>query len=479
MVESHAPNGAAIDARQEGGRARRVAAASLAVTGVLLVAKLAVWATTGSLAVLSQALDSGVDIVALGLMYVGVRIAHKPADASHHYGHAKAENLVAFTQTLILVAVAVVVASNAAWELTGAPVEVRTPWYALALLAGSVIVDAARAWYLTAAARAERSEALAAGALNILTDVSTAVVALASLAFVRSGLKQADPLGAIFVSLAVVAAAARLGKRSIDVLMDRVPLVTVEAIAAAAAGAQGVAEARRVRVRGTSEHLFTDVTVAAGRTASLERTHDIAERVEQAIEEVSPGSDVVVHVEPTSASGDLIERVLAAASRSDDVYEVHNVLVHEIDGGGKGVKRVALHAKVNPRLSLDEAHELSEHIEASVFAELERAGIGAEGVRIDTHMEPLETATPGRDVTEDRDDIVVAVRDLTVEEPDVIDCHEVVVTEVDGRLSLVVHVSGRPELPLGEIHEATERIEDRIHALLPEVGPVLIHFEPT
>ena len=91
----------------------RAALFSVAVTIGLIVLKFLVWGTTGSLVVLSQALDSVLDLVALGLVYFGVRLATKPADLEHHYGHAKAENLVAFTQTLIIGVVVVFVVFEA------------------------------------------------------------------------------------------------------------------------------------------------------------------------------------------------------------------------------------------------------------------------------------------------------------------------------------------------------------------------------
>ena len=308
-------------------RRERVAFLALVITVVLAVTKLLVWVSTSSLAVLSQTVDSAIDIVALLLLWLGVRIAARPADETHHYGHAKAENLVAFVETLILGALAGGIAWAAIGRLaTEEASQVNAPWYAFGLLLGSAVVDALRVRLLLETARSERSDALRSGALNFSTDVGTAAVALISLLFVRAGLEQADAVGAIVVALAAGIAACRLGKRSVDVLMDRAPAAPVDEIAAAATAAPGVAETRRVRVRGSEQQLFADVTVAAGRTASLERAHDIAEGVEREIERVAPGADVVVHVEPSSEVSALAERVLAAASRLDGVSEVHNVL---------------------------------------------------------------------------------------------------------------------------------------------------------
>jgi divalent metal cation (Fe/Co/Zn/Cd) transporter len=253
--------------------------------------------------------------------------------------------------------------------------------------------------------------------------------------------------------------------------MDRAPQAQADAIEAAASAAEGVAETRRVRVRGDERHLFADVTVATRRTDSLERAHDIAERVEREIERVVPGADVVVHVEPIAASG-LVERVTAAASRADGVHEIHNVNVHAFNEGGADALHATLHAKVKGDLSLAQAHELSDRIEDAVRSEL-----GGD-VRVDTHIEPLETTTPGKDVTAERADLVVGIRKIALEEPDVENCHEVVVTSRGGQLAIVAHVGGRGDLALTRMHEASERIEHAIHAAHPEVGPVLIHFEP-
>ena len=454
-------------------RAERAALVALLVTCALTLAKLGVWLATGSLAVLSQTLDSGLDIVALLLLFLAVRLAGKPADETHHYGHAKAENLAAFVQTLILGVVVIGVMIEATRRLLEGGQVLEVPNYALALFVASAGVDVVRVRYLLRAALAEHSDALKAGALNIASDIGTAVIALASLLLARAGFTRADAIGGMIVAVVVAVAGIRLGKRSVDVLMDRAPDVQTATIEAAASGTEGVAETRRVRLRSSGQQLFADVTVAAGRTATLERAHDIAEAVESEIARVAPGTDVVVHVEPISETSGLVERVQAAASREEGIHEVHNVLVHAFAEAGRRKLHVTLHAKVQPGTSLENAHELSDRIERAVTAEL------GEEVRVDTHIEPLEPAVLGTDVTSTRSDIVGDVKRLALDEVDVLDCHEVLVTSVDGELSVVAHVRGRGNLPLARIHDASERVEDALRASHPEIGPVLIHFEPT
>ena len=453
-------------------RAESKAFQAVAVTLLLAGAKIAVWLITGSLVVLSQALDSLLDIAVLGLLYVGIRIASKPADRSHHYGHSKAEHLAVFVQTIFLGLIVIWVVIGAIVRLGDSGSTVAAPWYAFALMVASAVIDALRVRSLIAAARTEHSDALKAGALNLFGDVGTAAVTVVTLVFVRNGIDQADSIGALVVAVVVGVAAFRLGKISVDTLMDRAPEAQVAGIGAAANRAAGVEETRRVRVRSAGDKMFADVTVAAGRTASLERAHDIAEAVETEIGRDYPDTDVVVHVEPISETTGLVERVQAAASRSPHVHEIHNVLIHAFDEGGRSKLHVTLHAKVRSNLSLDEAHRVSDEIEAAVAAEL------GDGVRVDSHIEPMRTTALGTDVTKSRADLVESIRAIALDEPDVRDCHEVLITSSGGDLSVTAHVGGRGDLPLAKMHDASERIEKAITNAHPEVTSVTIHFEP-
>lgn len=451
---------------------QRAALAALAVTVALAIAKIVVGLSISSLALLAQAMDSAIDVVTLSLLYVALRYAAKPADESHHYGHGKAENLAAFTQTVVLGAVIAFLAVQSFARLGDAMPPVDAPLHAIALLVGSIAIDLVRIAFLTNVARARSSDALRASALNFTTDVGTALVALASLVAVRAGFENADPIGSLLVCGAVAVVGFGVAKRSIDVLMDRAPRSHIAAIEQAASSAPGVSETRRVRVRETGRQLFADVTVTAGRTTSLERAHDIAEGVEREIERVAPGTDVVVHVEPTPESNTLVERVHAAASRVAGVHEVHNIFVQSFTDGRRPHLHITLHAKGPARASVKEAHDLADRIEARVAEEF-----GAD-TRVDAHIEPMERTTAAHDVTRERSDVVDALRSIALDEPDVLDCHEVIVTDTGAALTIVVHVHSRGDLSLSALHDASERIETQLMTRFPDVARVLIHFEP-
>jgi divalent metal cation (Fe/Co/Zn/Cd) transporter len=154
------------------------------------------------------------------------------------------------------------------------------------------------------------------------------------------------------------------------------------------------------------------------------------------------------------------------------VHEIHNVLIHAFDEGGRSKLHVTLHAKVRASLSLEEAHRVSDEIEAAVAEEL------GESARVDTHIEPMRTTAPATDVTTSRPDLVESIRQIALDEADVLDCHEILITSSGADLSVTAHVGGRGDLALARIHDASERIEKAITNAHPEVTLVTIHFEP-
>jgi divalent metal cation (Fe/Co/Zn/Cd) transporter len=291
---------------------------------------------------------------------------------------------------------------------------------------------------------------------------------LLGLAAVKLGYKEADAIGGLVVACYVAVQAVLIGRRSIDALMDRAPLDAVRRIRGAAGAIPGV-QVRRVRLRYAGGQPQTDVVVGVSRTVPLERAHSLTEEVEEAIRSVEPGADVVVHVEPLADEKIVAEQVLAVAARHPAVHQVHNVFVARRPDG----LHISLHAKFPGSMTLAEAHAIAEQLEADIAAEVSDVG------RVDTHLEPLERpATPGADVTSQRGELVQSVTSLAEGHDEVRNCHEVVVTDTEEGLSVVMHCEAEPGLSVTRVHDASTMIEDEIHRRWPEVERVTLHFEP-
>ncbi|MGH2733785.1 MAG: cation-efflux pump, partial [Actinomycetota bacterium] len=355
---------------------RRVALVSLAVALALAGLKLAAALASGSLALLSEAAHSGLDAVVTAMTLLAVSIAARPPDEDHPYGHGKAENVAALVEAIVLLALSVSIAAEALHRLSRPAGDVEAGWYGFGVILLSMAVDASRARALRKAGRELRSPALTADALNFTADLLTSAVVLAGLGAVRLGYPRADSLGGLVISGYVALVSLRLGWRSIDVLMDRVPRGALARITQAAAAVAGVEEVRRVRLRYAGGQPQADVVLAVSRTVPLELAHHLTEEVEDAIRSVEPGADVAVHVEPLADEKLIVNRILSIAARHSQVHQLHNVFVTQRPDG----LHISLHAKFPASMALSEAHAITDRLEAEIARDLD-------GVRrIDTHL---------------------------------------------------------------------------------------------
>jgi cation diffusion facilitator family transporter len=449
-------------------RANKAALASLIVTLVLIAAKLSAALATGSLALLSEAANSALDAGTTAITFLAVRISSRPPDEDHPYGHGKAENLSALLQTLVLLGLAMYIAVRAVVRLQTGSEAVDAAWYAFAVVIGSMIVDANRSYVLSKVGREERSPALLADALNFRADLMTSAAVLVGLILVRLGYQGVDAIASLVIAGYVALMSIKLGRASVDTLMDRAPEGSVERIAEVASQVEGVDEVRRVRVRHVGGEPQADVTIGISRRIPLEVAHQLTEEVERAIHSLEPGADVVVHVEPVADETLVAQQVQAIAMRQPVVAETHNIFVTSHAEG----HHISLHAQFPGTMPLQQAHAFAEKLEQEILDEV--PGV----VRVDTHLEPLGERALGSDVTDENAALVRWTVALAQSLPEVHNCHEVLVSETEGGLAVVIHCEAAPNLSVSATHEAATRIEAATHARWPNVRRVTVHFEP-
>jgi cation diffusion facilitator family transporter len=446
---------------------RRTALVSVFAALALIGLKVAGGIHAGSLGLLSEAAHSGTDLVAALLTFFAVGVAGRPADLGHPYGHGKAEHLGALAEAGILVVISLAIAAGAIVRLVEGGGHVTADWLVLAVIGIVITVDASRAFVSARAARRYASAAFAASAFHFVSDLAGSTAVLVGLLVARAGHPQGDAVAALFVSVLVLAAASRLIKTNVDVLMDRVPARERDAAQAAIEKLGPGVQLRRLRMRRAAGRHFADVVVAVPSAAAVEQGHAVADAVEEAVERVVPGADVVVHVEPQEAEA-LRERAYAAAVRDPRVQEVHNIVVLEV---GSRIE-VSLHLKLPGELSLKEAHEVASAVEHEILATLPEVDA------VQTHLEPLAEPAAGRplargDGSGAAEEIREIVRSVTGEEPRGL---RLLNTEVG--LIAFLTLGMEPERPLAEAHARASEIEERIRRAQPSIADVVVHTEP-
>src|SRR5712672_1152922 len=294
---------------------QQVALSSIAASAGLTVAKGVVGFATGSLAILSEAAHSLLDLVATIMTYFAVRVSGKPADEEHHYGHGKVESVSALIETGLLFVLSGVVILEAVKRLAGAEghaVE-ATDW-AFAVIVVSIVVDFFRARLLYRVAGETSSEALEADALHFGSDMWSSIAVLIGLAAVALGYAWADAAAAVIVALFICIAGWRLGRRTLDTLTDPAPVGAAAKITAIVARVPSVVAVERVRVRQAGGVAFVDLVVGVSRTLALDRVAALKDRIEAAVRAAYPKAELSVTTEPRALDDEtVLERVMVIA----------------------------------------------------------------------------------------------------------------------------------------------------------------------
>lgn len=439
--------------------------------------KLVVGVLTGSLGILSEAAHSALDLVAALVTYLAVRISDRPADASHHYGHGKVENLSALVETLLLLLTCVWIIYEAIRRIFFADVHVEASIWAFAVMAVSIIVDFNRSRMLKRAAEKFNSQALEADALHFSTDIWSSSVVIVGLLLTWAQQRfdwpavwaKADAVAALGVAFIVIGVSIRLGRRTVAVLLDTAPPGLKEDITRAVSELPGVLAVNQARLRQSGPSTFVDLSIAADRGVSLRQAHDIAGSVEETVQSLVPRSDVVVHIDPVPRRGarsayDVIRDVAAAHG-----LRVHSIHIHDI----RGEIHVELHAEVPEHLTLEQAHGLVSEMETSLLQELSNA------VDIVTHIEPAVRAKAPQFLTSaETARVRREVRRLAESACGEGRSHRIVVRSEGGRVAIALHCQLDGSLPITKAHDISEELETSIRRTIPNVGQVVVHLEP-
>lgn len=283
-------------------RSARVAALSVASNALMAFIKIIVGFYTGSVAIVSEAIHSAMDLMASVITYFSVRKSNRPPDRLHRYGHGKIENVSGTIETLLIFAAGIWIIVESVQKLVD-PTPIRLPYLGVGVMVFGAVVNLIIGRMIQRVGEETKSVAMKSNALHLLTDVYTSVgVAVSLLLVSATGMNFLDPLIAIFIAIFIMKEAFKLGKESflplIDASLTDKEHQTIHRILKRYSDEYIEYHDLRTRRSGPEEHIDLHLVVSANK--SVDEAHDLCNRIEASIQRAFPQSHVLIHIEPES-----------------------------------------------------------------------------------------------------------------------------------------------------------------------------------
>ena len=448
-------------------------------SGFLAATKLVVGIFTGSLGILSEALHSALDLVAAGGTVFAVKVAARPADDEHPYGHGKVENLMALAETLLLLATAAWVIMEACERLLSsdpAALEVKFSYWAFAIVIISIVVDVNRAAMLKRVARETRSAALEADAAHFTTDIWSSAAVLLGItgaavanmtvegSWLHWVLMRADVFASLVVAALILHVCKGLGMQSINNLMDKSNGEAADSIRKAMAERMPTYPLSRLRVRESGARYYVDMEVQVPPSLHVDTAHEIADAIEALVASTLEGAETLVHMTPAQAlpeTPEFIIRRLALSHR----FGVHGLVLQHTDDG-KFV--IAVDLELPPAATLESwqvaVEAFRKEVQRNLNADLVALHVEPDLRRVPTYTEPLP---------EDWED---QVRQAMIHRgaplPSSISCY----TRGHERLCIIT-IPREPRLTVEESHARLTKLNKKLAERLPSVARIMVTYE--
>ena len=462
---------------------RRAALLSLLSALVLTIIKLAVGISTNSLGILSEALHSGLDLLATGLTLWAVYVAAKPADSHHTFGHGKAENLSALAQTLLLFGTCGWVAFEGIERLMHGEKQVEPSILAIGVMLLSIAIDINRVIALKRVARASKSQALEADALHFSSDIFASGVVLMGVLIsylaklfnaspkMQFYLSQADTVAALIVAILIFVTSLRIIRDAIDTLMDATPLNVSQAIKKAILKVPGVLSCKDLRIRQSGAQFFVELRLGVWHEQSFSAAHGITRACEASVMSIVPDADVIVHIVPESLPEVTSPFTLIQTQAAGHGLKIHNIMLF----GEEEPYHLEYHVEVESTLDLREANKLIKAFEDELKVKFPN-------LTIVSHIEPDllkgQTSRPLNIALSDA--LCHEVEQIVCKDTAIDNLHDLVIFDLyDSGPCLSFHCNINKQLNVLEAHNLCTSLEKQIINAIPNIYRVNIHLEPT
>jgi cation diffusion facilitator family transporter len=421
--------------------------------------------TVNSLAIVSDGLHATLDAITTFTLFAVTRISVKPPDEEHMYGHEKFEAIGGLAGGIALIGIAMVIIYEAILKiLANQPIKLELEYVGFIAIGYTFCVDFFRVGTLMRARKSE-SSTMKAGFYHAIADLSSTIIAFLGFGLASLGFYRGDSLASIVLGVLLSYLSIRLVWASGMELSDAISKHVADRVREAIVKTREVCKCEDLRVRKAGDKIFVRATIQIPDYLGLEQAHDLTSKVEGEIRKILGNAVTTIHTEPCEMNTEKLVEKLAAEVQG--VKEVHEINIAYTDGK----LYITLHAYVDPKLPIEEAHEIAEKIEHKVNQKIHYV----EDIAV--HIEPFSIVE--RKGAAVREDEVRRIVHKTAESyPHALRIKRIV-TYVAGRKRFInVDCSFTTQISIEEAHRIASKIEEEIREHFLETT-VTVHVEPS
>lgn len=443
----------------------RVLQISLIAIFSAFVVELVFGLITNSLGLITDSVHALLDSVVTAILLLAARMAIKPPDEDHTYGHGKIESLGGMIGGIAIFLIAVFFIYEAIQRLQSPAPSVLPGMFAIIGGLYTIGIDIFRIVLLQRSIKKIGGSTLKADFYHAFMDLGSTVIAIAGIVLVTYGFYNGDFVAALILGVLLVILSLRLIHKTALDLTDIISPELVKKVRKIIVDTEGVIDVGEILMRRSGITLFTDVTISLRGDTSFDRAHEISNMVENNIKNKIPNASVTVHFEPDWKNVPLDAKINDIAKSVDGVKGVHNIISHKT----KGKTYSNLHVMVEREINLDLAHKISEEVEQKIqenIPEIEHVTI---------HLEPFLTVPTNLNkedkITEEK------IREILKKYPTIKKIGRIVSLNFENILKIDIDCSFDKEISIEKVHDMTSEIEHSIRTQIKN-AVITIHPEP-
>lgn len=441
---------------------RALKLSTIAIASVVIV-EVFLGLFVNSLAILSDGLHALLDTITTVALFIATRASLKPPDEEHMYGHEKFESIGGLIGGVALVGVALLIIFEALSKLLqniGVNEGLRLAGFFA--IGYTFCVDFFRVGIFRQVARSE-SATVKAGFYHAAADLSSTIIALLGFGLSTLGFYGGDSVASIMLGVLLTYLSVRLAWSSTMELSDAISKDTAQKIRKEIMSTEGVAKCENLRVRRAGSKTYVEATVQVSKEMNLEEAHALASKIEANLRKVAANVDTTIHIEP-SEKETKIKQLVEKLATIEGVREVHEIATAYTSGK----LYITLHAYVDPKLSVEEAHEIAEKIENRVYAGIKQL----ENVTV--HVEPYSEV---RAVEIDEKALRKVIQKVAKDFEQNLRIKRILTYAADGKRYINIDCCFTKRISIAEAHQIASQIETEIQGYF-EDAVVTVHMEP-